>query len=70
MTLERAVRAACLDPAVAAGETDRGRLVPGQRADLVVVPSASLEDPVEARGPLETTRPALVLLDGDAVFER
>src|SRR5439155_1204839 len=31
ITLEQALRAACIAPAVLAAETDRGRLVPGQR---------------------------------------
>jgi len=70
VTLARAVRAACLDAAVAAGERDRGRLVPGQRADLAVVPAAVFDEPVDPRGALETARPDLVLLDGEAVFER
>lgn len=70
MSLERAVRAACLDAAVVAGEDDRGRLVAGQRADLVVIPSAALAEPVDPTGPLEAARPELVLLDGQVVFER
>jgi predicted amidohydrolase YtcJ len=70
MPLERALRAACLDAALAAGERDRGRLAPGHRADLVVIPSAALEEPVDPDGPLETVRPELVLVDGRVAFER
>lgn len=70
MTLDRAIRAACLDAAIAAGESDRGRLLPGFRADLVVVPAASLAEPITADGPLETTRPGLVLVDGEVALER
>ncbi len=69
LTLDRALRAACIDPAVSARETDRGRLIVGQRADVVVIPAAAIDEPVTPGGPLSTTRPAMVLLDGDVVFE-
>ncbi len=69
LTLERAVRAACLDGAIVAGEPDRGRLVPGSGADIVVLDGAALEEPVEPGGPLEHVRPDLVLVDGEVVFE-
>jgi predicted amidohydrolase YtcJ len=69
LTLERAIRAACVAPAVTAGERDRGRLVPGQRADLVVVPISALTEPVEPGGALATARPRLVLVDGRVGFE-
>ena len=69
ITLERAIRAACLGPAVTAREKDRGRLVPGQRADLVVVPIAALTEPVEPGGALATARPRLVLIDGAVGYE-
>jgi predicted amidohydrolase YtcJ len=69
LTLERAIRAACVAPALTAGERDRGRLVPGQRADLVVVPIAALTEPVEAGGALATARPRLVLVDGAVAYE-
>ena len=36
LTLDRALRAACVDAAISAGELDRGRLIVGQRADVVV----------------------------------
>jgi predicted amidohydrolase YtcJ len=70
LTLPRALRAACVDPAISAGEMDRGRLTVGQRADVVVLPAAALDEPVEPGGPLAAARPDLVLLDGDVVFER
>ena len=69
LTLDRALRAACIDPAVSARETDRGRLTVGQRADVVVIPAAAIDEPVTPGGPLSTTRPAMVLLDGEVVFE-
>ena len=48
LTLEQAVRAACVAPAVVAAEPDRGRLVPGQRADLIVLPARALVEPGRA----------------------
>jgi predicted amidohydrolase YtcJ len=67
LSLWRSLRAACVDPALSAGEGDRGRLVPGHRADVVVLPTAALEEPVEAGGALWHARPRLVLMDGDVV---
>jgi predicted amidohydrolase YtcJ len=69
LPLERAIRSACLDPAISARETDRGRLVVGQRADLVVLPLAALLEPVEPGGALATARPSIVVMDGRVVFE-
>ena len=70
LSLDRALRAACLDPALSARETDRGRLIPGQRADVVVLDAAAIDEPVEPGGALATARPAMVLIDGEVVFER
>ena len=69
LTLDRALRANCIDAAVSARETDRGRLTVGQRADIVVIPAASIDEPVTPGGPLSTTRPQMVLMDGKVVFE-
>jgi predicted amidohydrolase YtcJ len=69
LTLERSIRAACVAPAVTAGERDRGRLIPGQRGDLVVLPIEALTKPVEPGGALATARPRLVLVDGAVGFE-
>jgi predicted amidohydrolase YtcJ len=69
LTLERALRAQCIDGPVSARELDRGRLTVGQRADVVVIPAASLGEPVTPGGPLSTTRPDIVLMDGKVVFE-
>jgi len=69
LSLERALRAACVAPPLSAGERDRGRLVPGQRADLVVLPIESLIEPVVPGGALATARPRLVLVDGQVGFE-
>ena len=70
LTLEMAVRAHCLHPALAAGERDRGRLAPGHRADLMVVPAAAIDEPTIPGGPLATARPRLVLEAGEVAFER
>jgi len=70
LTLERALRANCVDPAISARETDRGRLTVGQRADVVVLPAAALEEPTEIGGALWSARPTQVLVDGEVVFER
>lgn len=69
LTLERALRAACVDPPTSARETDRGRLTVGQRADVVVIPAASLAEPVEPGSALASTRPTMVVVDGRVVFE-
>lgn len=69
LSLDRALRAACIDPAVAAREPDRGRLTVGQRADLAVIPAAAIREPVELGGALATVRPTLVVMDGHVVFE-
>jgi predicted amidohydrolase YtcJ len=69
MDLWRAVRAACVDPATSAGQHDRGRLVPGATADLVVVPAAAVDERVEVGGALWSARPRLVLLDGVVAYE-
>ncbi len=64
LDLWASLRAWCVGPAVTAGERDRGRLAPGQRADVVVLPAAALAEPVEAGGALWHARPRLVLMDG------
>jgi predicted amidohydrolase YtcJ len=69
LTLDRALRAQCIDAALSARETDRGRLTVGQRADVVIIPAATLDEPVTPGGPLSTTRPHMVLTDGKVVFE-
>jgi predicted amidohydrolase YtcJ len=71
LTIEQALRAQCIAPATtAAEEGDRGRLVVGQRADLVVIPARAVSNPVEPGGALATARPRLVMIDGDVAFER
>ena len=70
ITLEQALRAACVAPALVSAEPDRGRLTPGQRADLVVLPASALSHPIEPGGALATARPRLVMIDGEVAFER
>jgi len=70
VTIDMAVRAHCLHPALAAGETDRGRLASGSWADLMIVPAASIDEATVPGGALSTTRPRLVLEAGEVAFER
>ncbi len=70
LTLEQALRAACIAPARTAAEPDRGRLIPGQRADLVILPASALSHPIEPGGALATARPRVVVVDGEVAFER
>ncbi|HEU0236101.1 MAG TPA: amidohydrolase [Candidatus Limnocylindrales bacterium] len=69
LDLATALRTQCLGGPLSARETDRGRLVPGARADLVVIPAAALAEPVEPGGSLGSTRPRLVLVDGQVAAE-
>jgi predicted amidohydrolase YtcJ len=69
MSLPRALRSACVVPALTAGERDRGRLVAGHRADVVILPKAALSEPVAVGGALWHARPTRVLMDGEVVFE-
>jgi predicted amidohydrolase YtcJ len=64
--LARAMRAASLDPALVAGQTDLGRLTVGSRADLLIVPSAGFAHPIDASA-LSATRPLATLIDGQVV---
>jgi hypothetical protein len=67
MDLARALRGACLDPALVAGGDDVGRLTPGMRADLLVVPAAGFADPIDSAA-LAATRPLATLVDGEVVY--
>jgi predicted amidohydrolase YtcJ len=62
ISLDRALRAACLDGPRSAGVPDLGHLAPGARADLMVVPAAPFDDPQHAE--LAAVRPLATLLDG------
>ena len=64
--LWRSLRAACVDPALSArASTIAGGSCPGHRADVVVLPAAALDEPVEVGGALWHARPRLVLVDGE-----
>ena len=70
LDLEIALRAATVGPALTSREPDRGRLVPGCRADLIVLPAAP-DEPGNEEGPrYASVRPRLVMLDGEVVVER
>jgi predicted amidohydrolase YtcJ len=64
--LARALRAACLDGPRSAGRTDEGQLVPGARADLIVLPAAPFDGAPDAVQ-LSGLRPLATLLDGEVV---
>lgn len=68
LDLETALRAASLGPALTTRETDRGRLTPGSRADLIVLPAAPREPDAPAAS-FATVRPRVVLMDGEVVVE-
>jgi predicted amidohydrolase YtcJ len=69
LTLEQALRAATVGPHIAAKDKLGGRLVPGSRADLIVLPAAPREGGERAAAFAEV-RPRLVMLDGEVVVER
>ena len=64
--VERAVRAACVDPSVVAGRPDLGRLIAGCVADLIVVPSVVAEDEPDPAA-LASVRPLATFIDGELV---
>jgi predicted amidohydrolase YtcJ len=69
LTLEQALRAATVGPHRAARDPLGGRLVPGSRADLIVLPAAPHEGGERAAAFAEV-RPRLVLLNGEIVVDR
>ncbi len=69
LELPQALRAACLGPAIAAGEEDEaGRLVAGCRADFLVLEADQLRGAVTDARALATARPLATFLDGRMVF--
>jgi len=72
MTLEQSLRAATVGPHQTAKDPLGGRLVPGSRADLIVLPAAPREsaDAAERAAAFAEVRPRMVLLDGEIVVER
>jgi predicted amidohydrolase YtcJ len=69
LTLEQTLRAATVGPATFARDPLGGRLVPGARADLIVLPAAPREGPERAAS-FAQVRPRLVLIDGEIAVER
>lgn len=69
LNLEQALRAATVGPHAAAQDPLGGRLVPGARADLIVLPAAPREA-AERAAAFAEVRPRLTMLDGQVVFER
>jgi predicted amidohydrolase YtcJ len=68
LPVSRALRAACLDPAQSLGLTDEGRLTPGARADLLVVPVRGLDEPGSSGADLASIRPLATLIDGEVNY--
>ena len=68
LDLGQALRAAALGPAMTTRETDRGRLTPGSRADLIVLPAAPRE-PGALSPSFAAVRPRLVVMDGEIVVD-
>jgi len=67
ISLERALRGACLDGPRSARIDDQGHLGVGARADMLVLPTAILHEPSDP-DLIAGTRPLATLLDGDVVF--
>ncbi len=70
LTLEEALRAACVGPHIAARDGLGGRLAPGSPADLIVLPAAPGDPGGNGGVGLARVRPRLVLVDGEAVVDR
>ncbi|MEO8208402.1 MAG: amidohydrolase [Chloroflexota bacterium] len=68
LDLVTALRAATVGPALSARELDGGRLMPGCRADLIILPSAPRE-PGSGEHSFATVRPRLVMLGGEVVVD-
>jgi predicted amidohydrolase YtcJ len=64
ISLSRAIRAACLDPARVAGRDDLGRLVPGCAADFVIVPAAPFREGADPSS-VASLRPRATFIDGE-----
>jgi len=69
LTLEQALRANTVAPATTTRDPLGGRLVPGSRGDLIVLPAAPREPEAQA-ATYATVRPRLVLVDGVPVVDR
>ena len=63
----RALRAACVDPALTLGDPRLGRLLAGSPADLLIVPGDGLREPGVRGAALAATRPLATLVAGRIV---
>ena len=70
LSLEQTLRASTVGPATFARDPLGGRLVPGSRADLIVLPAAPREDTEERAAAFAKVRPRLVIVDGEIALER
>ena len=66
ISVERAIRAACLDPALVAGRADLGRLRAGCVADLIVVADVVARENPDIEE-LASVRPIATMIDGEVV---
>jgi hypothetical protein len=66
ISLERALRAACLDGPRSGGIPDQGHLAAGARADLIVIPAALFGEPADP-DVLAAIRPRATMLDGEVI---
>jgi len=69
LTLEQALRAATRGAAVTTREPDRGHLLPGARADLIVLPASPREATEGGAADFADVRPRLVMIEGRIEFE-
>ena len=69
LSLDEALRAAILGPALTARQSDRGRLTPGCRADLTILPASPDYGVEAARDGEIQVRPRLTMVDGEVAFE-
>jgi predicted amidohydrolase YtcJ len=69
LTLEQTLRASTVGPATFARDPLGGRLVPGSRADLIVLPAAP-QEPEQRAAAFAQVRPRLVLVNGQIEVER
>lgn len=68
LTLEEALRAATVGPGLLTRDPLGGRLIPGARGDLIVLPAAPRE-PGDRAAAFAAVRPRLVLVGGEALVE-
>jgi hypothetical protein len=70
LSLEAALRAACVGPWTTVRDPLGGRFVPGSPADLIVLPAEPSESDGNGGVGLARVRPRLVLVGGEALIDR